>query len=77
MDISIKYKIISEIIQSNDEKVLNAVKSLLKIEDEVDFWEELGDEDKEAIDEGIDQLEKGLHLSRESVRKEIKDRFNF
>jgi predicted transcriptional regulator len=77
MDIAVKYRIISEIINSNDERVLNAVKSLLNIEDEVDFWEELSSEDQAAIDQGLDQLDKGHYLSHESVREEIKNRFNF
>lgn len=77
MDTSTKYKIISEIIKSNDEEVLNAVKSLLNIEDEVDFWEELSEADKTAIDEGLEQLDAGNYQSHESVRQEIKNRFNF
>ncbi|MEX2511543.1 MAG: hypothetical protein WD398_01445 [Cyclobacteriaceae bacterium] len=77
MDNSVKYRIISEIINSNDEHVLNAVKSLLKIDDDVDFWEELSAEDQAAIDEGMEQLDKGQYLSQESVREEIKKRFNF
>ena len=77
MDNALKYRIISEIINSNDERVLNAVKSLLNIEDEVDFWDGLSGEDRAAIDEGLAQLDKGQYLSRESVREEIKNRFNF
>lgn len=77
MDIAVKYKIISEIINSNDEHVLNAVKSLLKIDDEVDFWEELSTDDRAAIDEGLAQLDKSQFLSQEAVRDEIKKRFNF
>ncbi|MDO9554451.1 hypothetical protein [Rhodonellum sp.] len=77
MDASIKYRIISEIINSNDERILNAIKSLLNIEEEVDFWEELSAEDRAAIDEGLEQLDKGQYVSYESVRKEIKNRFNF
>jgi hypothetical protein len=77
MDIAVKYRIISEIINSNDEHVLNAVKSLLNIEDEVDFWEGLSAEDRAAIDEGLEQLDKGQYLSHKSIREEIKNRFNF
>lgn len=77
METAVKYRIISEIINSNDERVLNAVKSLLNIEDEVDFWEELSAEDRAAIDEGLEQLDKGHYMSHESVREEIKNRFNF
>lgn len=77
MDIAVKYRIISEIINSKDERVLNEVKSLLKIEDEVDFWEVLSDEDRAAIDEGLEQLDKGQYVSHETVKEEIKNRFNF
>lgn len=77
MDIAVKCRIISEIINTNDERVLNAVQSLLNIEDKVDFWEELSAEDRAAIDEGLEQLDKGHYLSHESVRGEIKNRFNF
>ncbi|SHM87979.1 hypothetical protein SAMN04488057_104199 [Cyclobacterium lianum] len=77
MDIAVKYRIISEIINTNDEGVLNAIKSLLNIEDEMDFWEGLNAEDRAAIDEGLEQLDKGQHVSHESVREEIKNRFNF
>ena len=76
MDIAVKYKIISKIINSNDEHVLNAVKSLLKIDDEVDFWEELSMDDRAAIDEGLAQLDKGQFVSQEAVRDEIIKRFN-
>lgn len=77
MDIAIKYRIISEIIKSKDERVLNAVKSLLNIEDEIDFWEGLSPDDQAAIDQGLEQLDKGQYISHESVREEIKNRFNF
>lgn len=77
MDNAIKYRIISEIINSNDEHLLNAIKSILNIEDEVDFWEELSPEDQAAIDEGLEQLDKGQYVSHESVREEIKNRFKF
>lgn len=72
-----KYRMISKIINSNDEGVLNAVKSLLNIEDDADFWEGLSTEDQAAITEGLNQLDMGQHVSHQSVREEIKDRFKF
>jgi predicted transcriptional regulator len=77
MDIAVKYRIISEIINTNDERVLNAVKSLLNIEDQVDFLEALNADDRAAIEEGLEQLDRGQYVSREFVREEIKNRFNF
>ncbi len=77
MDIATKYKIISEIINSSDDHVLNEVKSLLKIKDELDFWDRLNTADQAAINEGIEQLDKGQHESHQAVQKQIKDRFQF
>ncbi len=77
MDIAVKYKMISKIINSTDESILNSVKSILKIEDEADFWNELSMDDKAAINEGLEQLDKGQYISHESVQEEIKKRFNF
>jgi hypothetical protein len=77
MDIAVKYKMISKIIDSDDEHVLSSIKSLLGIEDDVDFWDELDTDDQTAIDEALEQLDSGKYVSHQSVREEIKDRFNF
>ena len=77
MDTSVKYRIISEIINTKDEDILNAVKALLNIDDETDLWDDLNAEDKAAIDEAIDQLNNGRFVTHESVQLEVKKRFNF
>ncbi len=77
MDISVKYKIISEIMKSNDEERLNAVKTILNIEDKADFWEEISEEDQVAIDQTLEQLDRGNFISRESLNAEIKEKYNF
>jgi len=77
MHIAEKYKLISEILKSKDDQVLSAVKSLLKIENTGDFFEELNAEDLAAIEEALEQLENGEFISHDSVREEIKNRFNF
>lgn len=77
MDISVKYKIIAEIINSKDEAVLNSIKSILKIKDDLDFWDELSVDDQAAINEGLNQLEEGNYVAYESIREEIKKKYNF
>ncbi|WP_232724728.1 hypothetical protein [Algoriphagus formosus] len=72
-----KYKIISEIIKSNDEEMLNAVKTILNIEDKPDFWEEISEEDQVAIDQALEQLDRGNFISRESLDAEVKEKYNF
>ena len=54
MHIAEKYKLISEILKSKDDQVLSAVKSLLKIENTGDFFDELNAEDPAAIDEALE-----------------------
>lgn len=56
MDIEIKKSLIAAILQTENEEILEAIKNLLKIEDKVDFWDQLSREDQEAINEGIRQL---------------------
>jgi len=74
MDIAVKYKMI---IKSIDERVLDSIKSLLKIEDETEFWNELSAKDQHAINEGLSQLDAGQHVSHQSVHDDISNRFNF
>jgi hypothetical protein len=56
---------------------LSTVKSRLKIENTEDFFEELNHKDQAVIDEALEQLENGKFISHDSVREEIKNRFNF
>ena len=77
MNIAVKYRMISEIIRTDDEDVLNTIKSLLNINDETDFWEELSAEDQAAINEGLHQLDNEQYVSHKTVQQEVKDRFNF
>ena len=77
MNPAVKYKIISKIINSKDDTILNQIKVLLEIEDDTDFWDELSDEDQKVINEGIAQLDSGQYVSHQSVQADIKKRFNF
>ena len=72
MEIAVKYRIISETINTKDEELLNRIKYLLKI-DEEDFWNDLSPEDQAAINEGIEQLDKGRYISHESLKLEIEE----
>ena len=76
MDPAVRYKMISKIINSKDDALLNQIRDLLGIE-EVDFWDELGVEDQRAIDEGLNQLNNNDSVSHHTVKEDIKKRFNF
>ncbi len=77
MDIEVKKSLIAAILQTENEEILEAIKSLLKIEEQADFWDQLSREDQEAINEGIRQLDEGKSLSYEEAKDLIKTRFGF
>ncbi|MGF7138246.1 hypothetical protein [Roseimarinus sediminis] len=49
-----------------------------KIQNEkTDWWDTINREDRQAIEEGLEQLDKGEFLTRSQVRNRIKEKFNF
>ncbi|MEL6560939.1 MAG: hypothetical protein AAFQ94_22280, partial [Bacteroidota bacterium] len=70
MNAAVKYQMISKIINSKDDALLNQIRELLGIE-EVDFWDELGVEDQRAIDEGLNQLNNNDSVSHHKVINEL------
>lgn len=74
MDIISKYQIVEKIIQSDDETVLNEVKSLLGLSDG-DFWSELPSDVKGAVNKAKVELDGGEGISHEEIMKEIKARY--
>jgi hypothetical protein len=70
MDISLKYKIVEKIIQSEDDKVLNEIKSLLGVSEE-DFWNTLPDHVKLAINKAKTELDNNEGIPHEKVMAEV------
>jgi len=68
------YKLIDSI---NDSQTLMAIYTLLskKEVDEVDFWDKLSEAEKQAIEEGISEADRGELFSHEEVMAEIKSKF--
>lgn len=77
MDIqTTKLKLMQQLLDTQKEQVLLRIKEIFDQENEVDFWDELSEEDQSAINEGLDQLDKGEHVSHQSVKDQIKNRLN-
>jgi len=55
----LKINIIQSLDQA-DEKVLRMVQSILQIEQEYDFWDDLPEEVKNDVDEALIQADKGI-----------------
>lgn len=71
MDSALKYKIVEKIVQSNDEVLLNEIKSLIGLSEEVDFWTVLPEEVKQAINEAKTELDSGAGISNTEVMEGI------
>jgi hypothetical protein len=74
MDIELKYKIAEKIIQINDDDLLNEIKSLIGLSDG-DFWNDVPEEVKLAINQAKGELDRGEGIPHFQVMAEIKDRF--
>lgn len=74
MDIALKNKIVEKIIESNDENLLNEIKSLVGLSDR-DFWGDLPPEVKQAINQAKGELDRGEGIPHAQVMTEIKSRF--
>ena len=68
------YKLIDGI---NDSQTLKAIYTLLSKKDatDVDFWDELPDEQKTEIEESIAQADRGELIPHEEVMTEIKKKY--
>jgi predicted transcriptional regulator len=72
---STKLELMQLLLNTNKIEVLQRVKEVFEKESE-DFWDDLTVEDQNAINEGLSQLDKGEYVSHESIKEEIKNRFN-
>jgi len=70
-----KINLINWISTIQEDSILEKVEKIQK--EKTDWWDNISDKDKKAINEGIEQLDKGEHLTHLQVRSKIKERFNF
>lgn len=42
-----------------------------------DWWDKVSEKDREAIEEGLEQLERGEYLTRSEVREKIQEKYKF
>lgn len=70
-----KINIINWISSLQEEDVLAKMEEIQK--EKADWWNTVNKEDKEAISEGIEQLDKGEFITRSQARDKIKEKYNF
>lgn len=70
---AIRLKLINRISQIEDEKILSKIESFLN---QNNLWNNLSYADKQAIDEGLQQLNEGDSILYSDFRKEIDSLLN-
>ncbi len=69
-----KLNLINWISSIQEEETLNEVEKIQK--EKADWWDKISRNDKKAIEEGLDQLNRGEFITHDKVRNKIKERFN-
>lgn len=61
----------------SDSNVLSAVITLLSgsTSTKGDWWDEVSEQDRKAIEEGLEQLDRGEHMTRSEVREKIQEKY--
>lgn len=67
-----KINIINWISSLQEEDVLSRMEAIQR--EKGDWWDALNEEDKAAVNEGLEQLDRGAYLTREQVRERIKNK---
>lgn len=69
-----KIQLISMISQLNDLEILDSIENLL-LESKKDWWDTIGEAEKQAIDKGLDDIKNRHVVSHEQVMKEVDKKF--
>lgn len=70
-----KQALINWIKDLNDPAVLATLQSVKNSTSNVDFWHELPEETKKAINKAKAQLDEGKGISHQEVMREVRERF--
>jgi hypothetical protein len=70
-----KINIINWISSLQEEDIIAKMEEIQK--EKADWWNTVNNKDKEAINEGLEQLDKGEFLTHSQVRNKIKGKYNF
>jgi hypothetical protein len=70
-----KLNLINWISSVQEEDVLIRMEKIQR--EPTDWWNTVSSEDKKAICNGLEQLDKGEYFTRSQVRDKIKEKYNF
>jgi len=64
------------ILNTEKPSVLAKVEAIFKKEKGGDWWDEISDAEKEAIEEGLAEADRGELIPHEEVRKKVRAKYN-
>ncbi|MCF8361211.1 MAG: hypothetical protein K9G70_01170 [Prolixibacteraceae bacterium] len=70
-----KINLINWISSIQEENILAQMEEIQK--ENNDWWDIISEEDKKAINDGLNQLDRGEYVTRSQVKTQIKEKFNF
>ena len=71
-----KLELVQRILNTRHPLTLKKVEEVLKKENESDWWNEISDSERESIEKGLKEADKGELITHEDVMKEIKAKYN-
>jgi len=71
-----KLDLIQRILDTEEPSVLAKVEAVFKKEKGVDWWDEIGEAERNAIKEGLAEADRGELISHEEVMKEVRAKYN-
>lgn len=71
-----KLEIVQLVLNTNKTTLLNKIEEILKKNAAKDWWDEISDEEKKAIEQGLAEADRGEFISHEEVMKQVKDKYN-
>jgi len=69
-----KLRLIEWLAGLNDTRTLNEFITLKKAR-EIDWWDEISEAERSAIDQGLAQLDRGEGIPHEQVMKEVREKY--
>lgn len=64
------------ILNTEKPSVLAKVEAVFKKEEGVDWWDEISDAERAAIEEGLSEADRGELIPHEEVMKEVRAKYN-
>jgi len=71
-----KLEIVQLILNTKKPSILKKVEDVLKKEKSADWWDEISEAEKQAINKGLAEADRGELIPHEEVMKKVKAKYN-